>query len=203
MSSLEVFSDESGVGDLSWYGRDHEGPGYLEDRQYNLLRVIFETGSHANCFENSAFLKLDLNVQINVICEQMKTLRRLSLSDASADSPFELSHTTGPVMSEPCDATATDPLVLFVVQPQGVVSHAQHGDDKVDQSQDAVKPQEVVAERHRNTAVLLRRTSGRGRSHLSQHAVPTVSSRPESANAGRVMQNSVGSPSIIDAFCIE
>lgn len=43
---------------------------------------------------------------------------------------------------------ATYHLVLFVVQPQRVVSHAQHGDDKVEQSQDAVKPQEVVPERH-------------------------------------------------------
>lgn len=51
-------------------------------------------------------------------------------------------------MFEAYDATATDPLVLFVVQPQRVVSHAQHGDDKVDQSEDAVKPQEVVPARH-------------------------------------------------------
>lgn len=26
---LKVFGDESRVGDLSWYGRDHEGPGDL------------------------------------------------------------------------------------------------------------------------------------------------------------------------------
>lgn len=58
-------------------------------------------------------------------------------------------------MFEPYDATATDPLVLFVVQPQRVVSHAQHGDDKVDQSEDAVKPQEVVPKRQRDTTVLL------------------------------------------------
>lgn len=56
-------------------------------------------------------------------------------------------------MSELHDATATDPLVLLVVQPQRVVSHAQHGDDKVDQGEDAVKPQEVVPGRHRDTAV--------------------------------------------------
>lgn len=105
-------------------------------------------------------------------------------------------------MFEPYDATATDPLVLFVVQPQGVVSHAQHGDDKVDQSEDAVKPQEVVAERHRNTAVSLRRIIDRGQSPAPQHAVPTASSAPERANAARVLQNSLGSPSIINAFCI-
>lgn len=138
---------------------------------------------------------------INAHCEQMKTLRLSSFTDTSADNPFQLLH-TGPVMFEPYDATATDPLVLFVVQPQGVVSHAQHGDDKVDQSEDAVKPQEVVAERHRNTAVSLRRIIDRGQSHSPQHAVPTASSAPEHANAARVMQNSLGSPSIINAFCI-
>lgn len=37
---LEVFGDESGVGDLSWYRRDHEGPGYLEGTKY-IRHVLF------------------------------------------------------------------------------------------------------------------------------------------------------------------
>lgn len=50
----------------------------------------------------------------------------------------------------------TDPLVLSVLQPCGVVGHTQQRDDEVDQSKDAVEPQKVVPERHkrRNKALL-------------------------------------------------
>lgn len=47
----------------------------------------------------------------------------------------------------------TDPLVLSVLQPRRVVGHAQQGDDEVDHGKDAVEPQKVVPERHRNAAV--------------------------------------------------
>lgn len=93
-----------------------------------------------------------------------KRKQLLSFTDTSADSLLQLLH-TGPAMFEPRDATATDPLVLFVVQPQGVVSHAQHGDDEVDQSEDAVKPQEAVAEGHRDAAVSLHGINDGGKSH--------------------------------------
>lgn len=45
----------------------------------------------------------------------------------------------------------TDPLVLSVLQPYGVVGHAQHREEEVDQSKDAVEPQKVVPERHTKT----------------------------------------------------
>lgn len=45
----------------------------------------------------------------------------------------------------------TDPLVLAVLQPYGVVGHTQQCDDEVDQSKDAVEPQKVVPERHEHT----------------------------------------------------
>lgn len=47
----------------------------------------------------------------------------------------------------------TDPLVLSVLQPCRVVGHAQQRDDEVDHGKDAVEPQKVVPERHRNAAV--------------------------------------------------
>lgn len=48
----------------------------------------------------------------------------------------------------------TDPLVLSVLQPRRVVGHAQQCDDEVDHGKDAVEPQKVVPERHRNAAVI-------------------------------------------------
>lgn len=50
--------------------------------------------------------------------------------------------------------SVTDLLVLSVLQPYGVVRHAQHCDDEVDQSKDAVEPQKAVPVRHKNTAVI-------------------------------------------------
>lgn len=47
----------------------------------------------------------------------------------------------------------TDPLVLSVLQPYGVVSHTQQCDDEVDQSEDAVEPQKAVPVRHKNMSV--------------------------------------------------
>lgn len=47
----------------------------------------------------------------------------------------------------------TDPLVLSVLQPYGVVSHTQQCDDEVDQSEDAVEPQKAVPARHKNMPV--------------------------------------------------
>lgn len=44
---------------------------------------------------------------------------------------------------------ATHPLILSVLQPNGVVSHTQQGDDEVDQSKDAVEPQKVVPMRQK------------------------------------------------------
>lgn len=38
----------------------------------------------------------------------------------------------------------TDLFVSSVFQPHGVVSHAQHSDDEVNQSEDAVQPKKVV-----------------------------------------------------------
>lgn len=40
MCLLEVFGDESGVGDLSWYRRDHEGPGHLRETKDNRCLIL-------------------------------------------------------------------------------------------------------------------------------------------------------------------
>lgn len=52
------------------------------------------------------------------------------------------------------DVMVTDPLILSVLQPQGVVSHTQQRDDEVNQSKDAVEPQKVVPARHKHTVVI-------------------------------------------------
>lgn len=55
---------------------------------------------------------------------------------------------------EGLDCVWTDPLVLSVLQPCRVVGHAQQREDEVDHRKDAVEPQKVVPERHRNAAVI-------------------------------------------------
>lgn len=57
-------------------------------------------------------------------------------------------------MFEKYDGVVTDLLVLSVLQLYGVVSHTQQRDDEVDQSQDAVEPQEAVPASHKNTSEL-------------------------------------------------
>lgn len=76
----------------------------------------------------------------------------------SFQAAFEMLH-TGPLMFELCDVMVTDPLILFVLQSYGVVSHTQHSDDEVDQGKDAVEPQKVVPVKHKNTKTITEKIS--------------------------------------------
>lgn len=55
------------------------------------------------------------------------------------------------LMFKQYDVVMTDLLVLSVLQPYRVVSHAQRRDDEVNQSKDAVEPQQAVPVSHKNT----------------------------------------------------
>ena len=57
-------------------------------------------------------------------------------------------------MFEPDNLMETDLLILSVLQPYRVMNHAQRRDDEVNQSEDAVQPQEAVPVRQEHTTVL-------------------------------------------------